>query len=82
MIHVDDDDDDEDEDDKTNGDQAPSFVSRIQMIQNTLLVLDYGSFPHKNGDSNDKDDDDTPYMFASLDVCACLNTLFQNIVMP
>ena len=47
MIHVDDDDDDEDEDDKTNGDQAPSFVSRIQMIQNTLLVLDYGSFPHK-----------------------------------
>ena len=49
MINVDDDDDDEDEDDKTNGDQAPSFVSRIQMIQNTLLVLDYGSFPHKMG---------------------------------
>ena len=62
MINVDDDDDDEDEgddedededdedeDDKTNSDQAPSFVSRIQMIQNTLLVLDYGSFPHKMG---------------------------------
>ena len=47
MINVDDDDDDEDDDDKTNGDQAPSFVARIQMIQNTLLVLDYGSFPHK-----------------------------------
>ena len=52
MINVDDDDEDdedEDEDDKTNGDQAPSFVARIQMIQNTLLVLDYGSFPHKMG---------------------------------
>ena len=46
---MDDDDGDDDEDDKTNGDQAPSFVSRIQMIQNTLLVLDYGSFPHKMG---------------------------------
>ena len=49
MINVDDDDNDEDEDDKTNGDQAPSIVSGIQMIQNTLQVLDYGSFPHKMG---------------------------------